>query len=154
MGQANANHALKEDVDQFLIDLYDHPSSEVALQARIKHSQISIEKEDYNKALEILEDVSAQDMGPGWDTTLEETRALAYQQQQDFDSAQQVLEGLAERWPQEEEAQLPAWIGLVKIYQQQGRNELALATANKAQQQATDPVYQSILTSLLSDIGE
>ena len=123
-------------------ELARHPDEEVATQATIQRAALELSEDAPEDALAVLEGRSAQSLGPGWDATLSEVRAAALTQAGRPAEASAALEALARRWPDEEEAQLPAWLGLADLAREGGDLEEAREWAALALNSARDPAYR------------
>jgi len=146
IGRADALAALdrSEEADELLGELMSHRDPEVALQARLRSAQHALQREAWTDALARLEGVEAQDLGPGWDASLVETRAVALRESGDLDGAAGEWQSLAARWPtSEEEAQMPAWLGLADLALADGDREEALRLVELALSQGRDPGWRS-----------
>jgi len=91
-------------------------------------------------------------MGPAWDATLCETRVAVLQTAGRAEEARVELQGLAERWPDEEQAQLPAWLGLADMARD-NNPEAARHWAALALNSAQDPVYRDRAQELVDQLG-
>ena len=128
----------------------DYP--EPRIQAFILESQLLLREERPQEALSLLDNISAQELGPAWDATLEELRAAAFFELDQPNESITVLENLAQRWPSEEEAQLPALLGIADLYRGMGEMKRAKDFATKAQQTAQDPNYRARAEQLLKEL--
>ena len=126
--------------------------AEVSMQAFIAQAQLALRQEQPQKTLSILENIQAQSLGPAWDASLEEMRASAYVALDDEENAIKTLQSLADRWPQEEEAILPALLGLADIHRGQENREDALVFAQRALSMAQDENYRSRAQSFIDTL--
>lgn len=136
---------LKEDPDAaraLLRELAAHPDAEVSLQAAIQRARLELGAEQPEAALAALEGRTAVELGPGWDATLAEVRVAALTAAGQSAAAEAELEALAARWPDEEEAQLPAWLGLADLARAVGDIDEAKEWAAMALSSARDPAYR------------
>ncbi|MEC7983935.1 MAG: pentapeptide repeat-containing protein, partial [Myxococcota bacterium] len=152
LGMANAYFEMQQNDDALSLLRTEQKSSnpEIATQAYIRIAQFHLAQEEPSLALETVKDFSAQPLGPAWDATLEETRAAAYSAQDEPQKAIEVLESLAQRWPEDEEAQLPAWLGLADLHRSIGERDRALSYAEKAKNRAQDPNYKDRAISFIA----
>ena len=132
-----------------LQDLLEHSGKEVQTQATIRLAQLYLAQERPTEALTIINNKSAKHLGPAWDATMEEVRAAVLMAIGDNNGAISALETLANRWPNEEEGQLPAWLGLADLHRSIGNNSTALAWATKARDEAKDPNYKNQAIDLI-----
>ena len=79
-------------------------------------------------------------------------RASAYVALNDDENAIKTLQSLADRWPQEEEAILPALLGLADIHRGQENKEDALVFAQRALSMAQDENYRSRAQSFIDTL--
>jgi len=131
---------------------HQQEDQEIMIQSYILEAQLYLRKEDPAQALKSLDQTQAQALGPAWDATLEETRVSIYTNLKEEEKAIQTLLALAERWPLEEEALLPAYLGLADIYRGRAQMEEARSYAKKALQNASDENYIAQAQSLLSSL--
>ena len=122
---------------------------EVSMQAYISHAQLALREEKPQRTISILENIEAERLGPAWDASLEELRASAYVAMNDSKRAIEILQALADRWPEEEEAVLPALLGLADIHRGQENNDDALLFAKRALDLAQDENYRSRAQSFI-----
>ena len=155
LGEAETlRHMEQEDQARELLDeLTDHSDPEVSLQAAVVRARLELEAEQAQEALAVLDGLQAQTMGPAWDATLCETRVAALQEVGRPDDARDELKNLAERWPDEEEAQLPAWLGLADLARSADNPEDARRWAALALNSAQDPVYRDRAQELVDQLG-
>jgi uncharacterized protein YjbI with pentapeptide repeats len=125
---------------------------EVQTQATIQMAQILLHAEDAEQALTVLSDFSAQDLGAGWDMTVEELRATAYLETDDFSNAKSTMQQIQTSWPEDEQVQIPSAMMMIQIYQREGLNDKAQAEAQAALAQVTDPVYKDMLEEIASNL--
>ena len=118
-------------------------------QYHIQLAQLLLADEKPERALESLEAYSAQDLGPGWDMTVEELRVQIYGQLEQFELAHQQLLQLQRRWPNEEQVQIPSAIAKVQLLQQEGEISKAQIVAQDSLELVKDPVYKAQLDELL-----
>ena len=139
-----------DELETMLYRLRSHDNPEVRVQAHIRSAQWLIQTERPSEALDILSAVDAQPLGPGWDTSLEEFRAVAHRELGDYEGAIDVYLALANRWPNNEEAEIPAWLGIASIHQQTGTVSQAREWAQRVADNAEDPVYQAQAEAILN----
>ena len=135
-----------------LLMLVDHPDPEVQLQSRIRRAQAFSAQERWTDALAELAEVGFGALGPGWDATVAETRAAAWIGSGDREQAREEWKHLVRTWPDEEEAQLPAWLGLAALAAVDGQDDQALALANQALSKTQDPAYRAQAEALIRDL--
>ncbi|MCB9779045.1 MAG: pentapeptide repeat-containing protein [Alphaproteobacteria bacterium] len=134
--------------------LMRHPDPEVALQARLERSRLAAGTEDWKTALDALPASVPPDFGAGWDASVAEARAAAQVGQGDLLAARQTWEGLARRWPDDEEAEIPAWLGLAEVARARGDLRDARAWATKAVERARDPGYAEQAKAVLASLDD
>jgi uncharacterized protein YjbI with pentapeptide repeats len=156
LGSADALFELGQDdeADRRLARLQGHADPEVALQARLRAARRHLQAEDWDSALALLSDTRAADLGPGWDASKIELEAIAHAEVGDGESARAAWEGLARRWPDSNEALLPAWLGLADLARAQGEVDTARTWATKALEAAEDPGYRKQAEDLVARIGD
>ncbi|MEC7948744.1 MAG: hypothetical protein VX265_14350, partial [Myxococcota bacterium] len=71
----------------------------------------------------------------------------------DLGAARAAWEGLADRWPDSEEALLPAWLGLADVARAEGELDVARNWAGRALEQAEDPGYRQRAEDLVDQLG-
>ncbi len=152
IGQADALAALG-DTDA-AVALYESISDasdpEVAAQARIRHAQLHLGAERWETAIETLAPLDAAELGPGWDATLTEARCAALIGLGQTDQATDQWRQLEARWPNAEEARLPAWLGLADLAASTGDTDGALELAKRALDETDDPGYRSRAEAILA----
>jgi tetratricopeptide (TPR) repeat protein len=152
LGAAQARAELGE-IDAALASLSRlraHPDPEVALQAALFAARLYTTAEDWAGAIDALDGVEAADLGPGWDASIIETRAAALAALERTDAAQDEWRGLAARWPDSDEALLPAWLGLAELARMTGDLEAARRWARQALDAARDPGYRDRAEDLVA----
>jgi len=122
--------------------LREHSDPEVRMQASIRRSQLAAVAEDWDTALSALPSNETTEMGAAWDASITAARAGALVGAGDSDGAQSAYKALAKRWPDDEEAYLPAWLGLAQLAQNEGDDAEAHRWARKAFRSASDPGYR------------
>ena len=152
LAQAFVESGNAEQAEALLEQEQKNSDAEVSMQAFIAHAQLALRQEEPYKTLTILENIQAQTLGPAWDASLEEIRASAYVELNDNENAIRTLQSLAERWPQEEEAVLPALLGLADIHRGQKNREDALLFAQQALDIARDENYRSRAQSFIDTL--
>ncbi|MFT4978912.1 MAG: hypothetical protein ACI8S6_004822, partial [Myxococcota bacterium] len=141
-----------DDARSLLTELTTHSDAEVALQAAIFRAQLELSVDNAEAALFALEGRTAVALGPGWDATLSESRAAALTAAGRLAAARAELEGLAGRWPDEEEAQLPAWLGLAVLARADGDLDGAREWAALALNSAQDPAYRDRALDIVEEL--
>ncbi|NOY27106.1 MAG: hypothetical protein GXP62_14655, partial [Oligoflexia bacterium] len=155
LGAANALAALGDPAAPAKLDaLMDHPDPEVAVQAAVRRSQIAAEAEDWETARKVLADVDASSLGSAWDTTVSLTRAAALSGAGSYAAAADVIGALSARWPDDEEAQLPALLARADLARAQGDLATARGYARQAQERAQDPGFQQQAQALLDQLAK
>ena len=151
LGTADALIALKRDGEALasLRALTSHPDAEVSLQAAIRLSNLASDGRRWEEALKLIDGRDGAALGPAWDATLTEARVRALSGKGERDAGREALKALASRWPGEEEAQLPALLGLAHLDHQDGKLDEARAGAQRALTEARDPGYQKMAQALL-----
>ena len=97
--------------------------------------------------------LGATALGAGWDATLVETRCAALTGLQRQSDAASEWTALMERWPDDDEARLPAWLGLAELASASGDQERARELATTAMESTDDPGYISRAQDLLDRLG-
>ncbi len=118
------------------------PDPEVALQAGIDLVQALGRQGRHAEALAVLEGGEGQELGAGWDASVVEVRANVMLGSGDWRGAISAWEALIERWPGEEEALLPAALGISNAWFVGGDLKKALDHAQLAVESAKDPGYR------------
>lgn len=156
LGAAEALIALKRDGEATasLRALAAHPDPEVSLQAAIRLSNLASEGRRWDEALQLVEGRDGAGLGPAWDATLTEARVRALAGKGERQAAREALDALAKRWPGEEEAQLPALMGLAHLAHQEGKLDEARAQAQKALAAASDPGYKKMAQDLINTLAK
>jgi uncharacterized protein YjbI with pentapeptide repeats/tetratricopeptide (TPR) repeat protein len=137
-----------------LDELREHSDPEVAMQAMLKRSQLASDSEDWQVALRVLRPKAAITLGPAWDATATQARTRALSGAGDVDGASAAWKALANRWPDEEEAILPAWLGLAELAQSIGDDTEAHRWARRAFKEARDPGYRQRARSLVRSLAD
>lgn len=144
----------RSDANTRLLLLLGHSDPEVALQARVRTAQLRAERENWEQAIDILSALDAAPFGAGWDATVAESRAAAFAGMGRADDAASEWERLMARWPGEEEAELPALLGLADLARSTGDEAEALALAERALETAQDPGYRGRAEALVATLSE
>lgn len=152
LGKVEALIALERnnEAEALLRGLRLHTDAEVAAQAAIRHGHLAIETEEWNEALERLDGIEALHLGPGWDASIVESRVLALTALERIDDAVVEWETLASRWPGEEEALIPSWLGQAQLARNYGSTSKAMELAEKARVKANDPGYRAQAEALIA----
>ncbi|MAY80241.1 MAG: hypothetical protein CL930_05580 [Deltaproteobacteria bacterium] len=137
-----------------LDELREHADPEVAMQAMLKRSQLASDNKDWEVALRVLKPKAAIKLGPAWDATATQARTRALSGAGDLDGANAAWRALANRWPDEEEAILPAWLGLAELAQSIGDDTEAHRWARRAFKEARDPGYRQRARSLVRSLAD
>lgn len=135
-----------------LAELVAHPDTEVSMQAAIQQAQLELSTDRPEAALAALRGRETKALGPGWDATVSEIRASAMVTLGRTSAAEAELEALAIRWPDEEEAELPAWLGLADLARDSGALDEAREWAGLALNSARDPVYRDRALDLFEQL--
>jgi thioredoxin-like negative regulator of GroEL len=122
--------------------LREHSDPEVRMQACIRRSQLAAVAEDWDTALSVLPSSETDTMGAAWDASATAARAGALLGAGDPEGAETAYRALAQRWPDDEEGRLPAWLGLAQLAHILGDEAEAHRWARKAYRSATDPGYR------------
>ena len=144
IGEA-ASHAELGEVEEsitVLEGLLAHTDPEVRMEASLRRSGLAADREDWTSALRALEPRAAIALGPAWDASATQARTRALIGAGDANGARAAWRALAARWPQEEEAQLPAWLALSQLSIDLGETADAYHWARKAFKEARDPGYK------------
>lgn len=151
LGSAAALVALdrRAEAEAALRALAAHPDPEVSLSAAIRASNLASDQREWDRALSLVEGRDGGALGPAWDATLVEARVRALSGAGRRDEARALLDALAARWPAEEEATLPALLGLAHLAHQEGDLAEAKRQATRARDAARDPGYRKMAESLL-----
>ena len=144
IGEAAAQAHLGDlEVSVAILDgLLTHTDPEVRMEASLRRSELAADGEDWTGALRALDPRAAISLGPAWDASATQARTRALMGAGDADGARAAWRALAARWPQEEEAQLPAWLALSQLSIDLGEKEDAHHWARKAFKEARDPGYR------------
>ncbi|MDG1480493.1 MAG: pentapeptide repeat-containing protein [Myxococcota bacterium] len=155
LGEAEALRYLTrlDEARTLLSELSAHSDPEVSLQAAILVARLELDAEQPDEAIAALLDREATTMGPAWDASLCEIRVAALQEVDRAAEARAELEALAERWPDEEEAQLPAWLGLADLARDDNNPEDARRWAALALNSAQDPAYRDRAQEMVDQLG-
>lgn len=137
-----------------LAALEAHVDPEVALQARLQQARIYAETERWDAVLGAVDGADAVALGPGWDASIVEARAAALAALDRMEAASAEWEALVSRWPNTEEAVLPAWLGLAEVARQEGDLAAARTWARRALDAASDPAYRDQAQSLVASLDE
>ncbi len=137
-----------------LDELVLHGDPEVRLEASIRRSQLAAEQQDWTTAVRSLNPQDAIDLGPAWDASATTVRAQALIGAGDTDGAEAAWRALARRWPNQEEATLPAWLGLAQLSIDAGENRDAHYWARKAFKEARDPGYRAQAEAMVSALKD
>lgn len=153
LGAANARVALGQPgAAQALDALRQDPDPEVAVQAAVLRSQLAAAQEDWTAAAAALDGVEGAPLGAAWDATVVQARVAALLGAGARDAAEAALTALAERWPEDEEALVPALLGRAAIAQATGRTEDARQLAQQALDRARDPGFQTQARGFLAQL--
>ncbi|MFT5682497.1 MAG: hypothetical protein ACI8RZ_003415 [Myxococcota bacterium] len=155
LGEASTLQHLSQtdEARALLSNLSAHTDAEVSLQAAIALAGLELGAERAEAALTALAERSADGMGPAWDASLCEIRVAALLEAGRSADARVELEALAERWPDEEEAQLPAWLGLADLARDDNNTADARHWAALALNSAQDPVYRDRAQELVDQLS-
>ena len=137
-----------------LDDLRRHVDPEVRMEASLRRSQYASDNEEWSIALRVLEPKEAIKLGPGWDASSTQARTRALYGAGDATGAEAAWRALARRWPDEEEALLPSWLGLAQLALENGDSAEAHRWARKAYKEARDPGYRSQAQDLVRSLAE
>jgi tetratricopeptide (TPR) repeat protein len=137
-----------------LDELRNHSDDEVRMEATLRRSQIAAEQDDWDGALRALDPRAAIALGPAWDASATNARTRALVGAGDTTGANAAWRALAARWPNEEEAILPAWIALAQLALDQGEKTEAHHWARKAFKEARDPGYKNQAKAIVNALDE
>ncbi len=143
VAEAQAHLGNMDASTQALDLLREHSDPEVRMQAIIRRADIAADLEDWKAAIDLVKPEAAAALGPAWDASATSTRARALQGAGDQPGAETTWRALANRWPEEEEGFLPAWLGLARLAQITGDDVEAQRWARKAYRNAIDPGYRA-----------
>jgi thioredoxin-like negative regulator of GroEL len=96
----------------------------------------------------------AINLGPAWDASATGVRASALVGAGDNEGAEAAWRALARRWPDQEEAVLPAWLGLAQLCIDAGDTRDAHHWARKAFKEARDPGYKAQAQAMVSALQD
>jgi predicted negative regulator of RcsB-dependent stress response len=120
---------------------YDHPTAEVALDARVRQARLHMQNSELDAALTLLAPLDAAPLGADWDASLIEARAMARLMGGDRAGAAAEWSALVARHPGEPEAQLPAWLGLARTFHAGGDGPLAASFLSRLRGATEDAGY-------------
>ena len=138
------------DAADIYLELKGSEDPEVAAQARIRHAQMHLSNESWSDALDVLADLDVYALGPGWDASLAEARSAAWAGMDKPTEATAEWKRLEDRWPEAEEARLPAWLGLADLAAAIGDTDEALALAKRALDETEDSEYRARAEAILA----
>jgi uncharacterized protein YjbI with pentapeptide repeats/tetratricopeptide (TPR) repeat protein len=155
LGVAAAQAMLGEidEANQALDLLREHPDPEVRIQAVIRRADAAANAENWAVAIRLVQPEAAAALGPAWDASATATRARSLVGAGDHDGAEATWHALANRWPEEEEGFLPAWLGLAQLAHHAGDEVNAHRWARKAYRNAIDPGYRAQAEALMEVFG-
>lgn len=154
LAMALATHENWDEASTLLDELILHPDDEVRLEASIRRSQLAADQGDWQTAVRSLNPQDAINLGPAWDASATGVRASALVGAGDNDGAEAAWRALARRWPDQEEAVLPAWLGLAQLCIDAGDTRDAHHWARKAFKEARDPGYKAQAQAMVSALQE
>ena len=99
-----------------------------------------------------LEGIEERRLGPGWDATIVESRVRALITLGRSEDARVEWKGLASRWPGEEEALLPSWLGQAELAKENGSPSEAMQLAEQARVTASDPGYIAQAEAMIASL--
>ncbi len=154
LGKAQVHMTIGEfDVAVDALDSIEQTDDEeVNAQTHIQKAKALLSNEQLTEALDSLNGYTASELGPGWDMSVEELRTQIYTALEQFDNAHQTLVAIQERWPDEEQVQIPSAIAKIHVLQQEGKSTDAQTLAQRSLQQVQDPVYKDQLDELLASL--
>ena len=153
MGEAQSLFALDIDPSEPLERLRTHEDKEVQTQATIQLAKIELEREEPQKAWELIENFTGTELGPGWDSSVEEIKIFSLVGIKEFEKARQHLQELQQRWSENTEVQTVAQILLINILIGEGNHEEASATLEESLKNITEEGYRLILEDLKEEIS-
>jgi len=137
-----------------LDELRSHSDVEVRMEATLRRSQLAADQDDWTGALRALDPRAAIELGPAWDASATNARTRALVGAGDTSGANAAWRALAARWPDEEEAVLPAWIALAQLALDYGEKDEAHHWARKAFKEARDPGYRNQAKAIVNALDE
>lgn len=154
LATAMANTEDFEGAAILLDELLLHSDPEVRLEASLRRSQLAADQGDWPAAVKSLNPEHAIALGPAWDASATGARARALVGAGDSNGAEAAWRALARRWPDQEEAVLPAWLGLAQLSMDTGATKDAHHWARKAFKEARDPGYKAQAEAIVSALKE
>ena len=154
LGKARTLSTTEKDPSVILLSLQEHLSPEVAVQANIQLAQFYLEQDQTTEALEVLEGRSAADLGPGWDSSMEEIRVHALATLTMYSEAQAMIQALKERWPEEEQVQIPAKILSIKLLTEQELYSEARSLLQETLKETSEEGYTEMLTTIGKELSK
>jgi hypothetical protein len=137
-----------------LDELRLHTDPEVRMEASLRRSQQASDQEEWKTALRVLAPRDAIALGPAWDASSTQARTRALLGAGDAEGAEAAWRALARRWPDQEEAILPSWLGLAQLAIDSGDNTAAHRWARKAFKEARDPGYRAQAQAMVRTLAE
>jgi len=135
-------------------ELMQHPDMEVNMEATLRRSRLASELGQWSVALRSLRPKAAFDLGPAWDASATDARTRALIGAGDTEGAIAAWQALATRWPDEEEAVLPAWLGIAQMCLDKGDRADAHHWARKAYKEARDPGYRTQAKAMVAALDD
>jgi tetratricopeptide (TPR) repeat protein len=109
-----------------------------------------LSNEAWADALDVLSALDVTSLGPGWDATLAEARSAAWAGMDNPTEATAEWTRLETRWPDADEARLPAWLGRADLAASTGDTDEALELAKRALDETDDTGYRARAEAILA----
>jgi tetratricopeptide (TPR) repeat protein len=154
LGKARTLGTLEKDPSAILLGLQEHPNPEIAVQANIQLAQFYLEQDRATEALEVLKGKSAAELGPGWDSSMEEIRVYALGTLEMYSEAQTMIQSLKERWPEEEQVQIPAKILSINLLTQQEQYSEAKSLLQETLKETSEEGYTEMLATIETELAK
>ena len=122
--------------------------------AKIQLAQFYLEQDQITEALDVLEGRSAVDLGPGWDSSMEEIRVHALGTLKMYSEAQAMIQALKERWPEEEQVQIPAKILSINLLTEQELYSEARSLLQETLKETSEEGYTEMLTTIGKELDK
>ena len=154
LGRARTLSSSEKDPSSILLDLTEHSNHEVGIQALIQLAQFYLEQDQPQKTLDILEGKSASKLGPGWDSSMEEVRIYALGALDHYSEAFSMVQELSERWPAEEQVQIPAKIIAIHLYREKKEYSEAKKILQETLQETSEEGYRKMLAEMEEELSK
>jgi predicted negative regulator of RcsB-dependent stress response len=150
---ALAEQDLGDDALGELGGLYHHEDPEIALSAALRQAQVLGRQEAWAEALKSLSEADASTLGPAWDASVVEQRSSCLLALGQPEAAREEWRSLMARWPNEEEAKLPAYLALSELARGAGDRMAARALARQVLTESSDAGYRARAEEILARLG-